>query len=60
MTDFKKVTHIKTGDTYFVIKRDVIECTNGREDKKYVIYCKGIKDAKFFCREQEEFDKKFK
>ena len=45
MTDFKKVTHIKTGKTYFVIKRDVIECTNGREDKKYVIYCDGIKDV---------------
>lgn len=52
-----KVVHLKTGNEYYVIKRDIIECTNGCEEKKYVLY---YRDGKFFCREQEEFDQKFK
>lgn len=52
-----KVEHIKTGNIYYVLKRGIIECTNGREEKKYVLY---YRDGKFFCREQEEFDQKFK
>jgi len=51
------VEHIKTGNTYYVLHRDIIECTNGREEKKYVLY---YRDGKFFCREQEEFDRKFR
>lgn len=52
-----KVVHLKTGNEYYIIKRDIIECTNGREEKKYVLY---YRDGKFFCREQKEFDQKFK
>lgn len=50
------VTHKKTGNRYYMLKRDIIECTNGREEKKYVLY---YRDGEFFCREQDEFDKKF-
>lgn len=52
-----RVVHLKTGNYYFVLQRDIIECTNGREEKKYVLY---YKNGKFFCREQVEFDQKFK
>lgn len=57
MESTTKVVHLKTGNEYFVVQRDIIECTNGREEKKYVLY---YRDGKFFCREQEEFDQKFK
>ena len=52
-----RAVHLKTGNYYFVLQRDIIECTNGREEKKYVLY---YKNGKFFCREQGEFDQKFK
>lgn len=48
--------HIKTGNVYYVLQEDIIECTNGREEKKYVLY---YKDGKFFCRESKEFHQKF-
>lgn len=51
------VVHQKTGNIYYVLFSDVIECTNGREEKRYVIYSK---DGRLFCREQEEFEQKFK
>lgn len=50
------VTHKKTGNRYYMLKRDIIECTNGREEKKYVLY---YRDGEFFCREQNEFNQKF-
>ena len=37
---------------------DVIECTNGREDKKYVVYMSVYTSMKF-CREADEFYQKF-
>lgn len=37
---------------------DVIECTNGREDKKYVVYMSAHTGMKF-CRETYEFYQKF-
>lgn len=50
--------HLKTGNVYVEIMRDIIECTNGREEKKYVVYKNN--EGMIFCREQEEFDSKFK
>lgn len=50
-------THNKTGNIYAVIQTDMIECTNGREEKKYVAYCN--MSGQIFCREQEEFYQKF-
>ena len=50
------VRHNKTGEIYTVLYTDVIECTNGREELRYVIYAKA---DKLFCREQKEFWEKF-
>lgn len=49
--------HLKTGKYYFKIdfRKSIIECTNGREDKKYVLYSDGIR---LYCREEEEFNQK--
>ena len=57
MTKHRPVIHKKTGNKYFVLHDNVIECTNGREELKYVIYenAHGMK----FCREQNEFNEKF-
>lgn len=52
----KIVRHIKTGHFYRVLREDVIECTNGREEKYYVLY---TRHKRLFCREQEEFWMKF-
>lgn len=50
--------HKKTGKIYYVILQDVIECTNGREDIKYVVYMSAHNGMKF-CRKAEEFYQKF-
>ena len=53
----ERVIHKKTGNIYFVVHRGVIECTNGREDKRYVVYKNH--SEQLFCREEKEFDQKF-
>ena len=52
----RKVRHIKTGKIYNVLYTSVIECTNGSEEKRYVVY--GRKGM-VFCREENEFWCKF-
>lgn len=52
----KECIHNKTGNKYRVLIEDAIECTNGREDKHYVVYCR---DGLFFVREADEFKTKF-
>lgn len=49
--------HIKTGNIYTVLAKNVCECTNSREDLMYVVYMN--KEGMVFCREQEEFNQKF-
>ena len=52
--------HNKTGHLYAVLQTDIIECTNGREGKKYVVYYNATElKPNIFCREQEEFYQKF-
>lgn len=51
------VKHNKTEKTYIVLNDNLIECTNGREDKKYVLYVNSA--GIVFCREREEFYQKF-
>lgn len=51
-------THNKTGKLYYVIIDDAIECTNGREDKHYVVYMSAETGLRF-CREHNEFLRKF-
>lgn len=52
----KEYIHNKTGNKYHVLIEDAIECTNGREDKRYVVY---YRDGLFFVREADEFAAKF-
>lgn len=56
MSQFKRAIHKKTGNIYHVLNDNVIECTNGREDIRYVVY---YREGKTFCREYNEFIKKF-
>lgn len=53
----KQVRHKKTGNIYWIIAQDIIECTNGREELKYVLYENIV--GQLFCREQNEFWVKF-
>lgn len=57
-TGTTKWKHKKTGNIYYLIKADVIECTNGREDKKYAVYM-SAHNGLVFCREADEFYQKF-
>jgi hypothetical protein len=50
--------HKKTGNLYYVLMENVIECTNGREEIKYVVYMSAHTGMKF-CREAKEFYQKF-
>lgn len=49
--------HNKTGNIYFLLNDDLIECTNGREEKKYCLYANQA--GKIFIRERDEFCNKF-
>lgn len=50
-------THNKTGNIYILLNDQLIECTNGREEKKYCLYAN--KEGKIFVREHDEFYNKF-
>ena len=52
----KRAVHIKTGNIYHIIADDAIECTNGREDIRMVVY---TRDGLIFTREYSEFITKF-
>ena len=52
-----RFTHKKTGNTYFLLNDDLIECTNGREEKKYCLYVN--LEGMAFVRERDEFYQKF-
>lgn len=53
----KQFIHKKTGNTYFLLNDELIECTNGREDKKYCLYVN--LEGMVFIREHDEFYQKF-
>lgn len=50
--------HNKTGNTYYLLMDKVIECTNGREEKRYAVYM-SASTGMIFCRESDEFYQKF-
>ena len=52
-----RLIHKKTGNTYFLLNDDLIECTNGREEKKYCLYVNI--EGMVFVRERDEFYQKF-
>lgn len=49
--------HKKTGNMYLLLNDDLIECTNGREEKKYCLYAN--LEGMIFVREHDEFYQKF-
>jgi len=49
--------HNKTGNMYIMLNDQLIECTNGREEKKYCLYANT--EGKIFVREHDEFYNKF-
>ena len=51
------VIHKKTGNMYILLNDDLIECTNGREEKKYCLYVN--LEGMVFVRERSEFYQKF-
>lgn len=51
------VIHKKTGNMYILLNDELIECTNGREDKKYCLYVN--LEGMVFIREHDEFYQKF-
>ncbi len=55
----KKFKHLKTGNTYEMIRDDVKNCTNANDGQTMVLYKRdGFPDL-IFVREKEEFYQKF-
>ena len=55
----KKFKHLKTGNTYEMIRDDVKNCTNASDGQTMVLYKRdGFPDL-IFVREKEEFYQKF-
>ena len=52
-----KVTHKKTGDTYYVVSDSVINATNSNDGQMMVLYKN--QNGKLFVRETNEFRQKF-
>lgn len=57
MEEYEIYKHKKTGNVYTLLMDGLIECTNGREDKTYVLYKNVL--GKRFVRERDEFMEKF-
>lgn len=52
--------HNKTGNEYYVLFGDALNCTNGQVETEYVVYKKVSDNAvETFIREREEFLEKF-
>lgn len=56
----KKCIHIKTGNTYEMLRDDVINCTNANDHQTMVLYKRPEFPELIFVREKEEFFQKFK
>lgn len=54
-----KFKHLKTGDTYYLIRDDVKNCTNANDQQIMVLYKREGYPDLLFVREKEEFYKKF-
>lgn len=55
-----KFEHLKTGNTYEVLREDVINCTNTNNDQIMVLYKRPEYPDLIFVREKDEFNQKFK
>lgn len=54
-----KFIHLKTGDTYEMIRDDVKNCTNANDKQIMVLYKRPEYPDLIFVREKEEFYTKF-
>ena len=50
-----KFKHLKTGDTYYLIRDDVKNCTNANDQQIMVLYKREGYPDLLFVREKEEF-----
>jgi len=55
--DYDVWVHNKTGNKYYLVNDNIINCTNGFEEQLYVLY-KNL-SGQLFCRERNEFLAKF-
>ena len=55
----KKFKHLKTGDTYEMIRDDVKNCTNSNDKQIMVLYKRDGYPDLIFVREKDEFYQKF-
>lgn len=55
----RKFKHLKTGNIYYLVRDDVINCTNANSEQKMVLYRKSGESNLIFVREKEEFFQKF-
>lgn len=55
----KKFKHLKTGNTYEMVRDDVINCTNANDHQIMVLYKRPEYPELIFVREKEEFYEKF-
>lgn len=55
----KKYKHLKTGDTYEMVRDDVINCANANDHQTMVLYKRDGYPDLIFVREKNEFLQKF-
>ena len=55
----KPFKHLKTGDTYEMVRDDVINCTNANNHQIMVLYKRPEYPNLIFVREKNEFFEKF-
>ncbi len=55
----KLFTHLKTGNTYEMVRDDVINCTNANDNQVMVLYKRPDLPDMIFVREKDEFYEKF-
>ena len=55
----KLFKHLKTGNTYEMLRDDVINCTNANDDQIMVMYKRADLPDLIFVREKSEFYQKF-
>ncbi len=54
-----KYKHLKTGNIYYLLRDDVINCTNANDHQTMVLYKRDGYPDLIFVREKEEFFEKF-
>ena len=56
---FKKFKNIKNGNIYYLLRDDIINCTNANDNQIMILYKSLEHPDLLFVREKEEFYNKF-